>query len=241
MRLPTGLSNAQQLSQPLLRCGPVLTAEELSLTLVMSAAMPASPPTLRRHLRSVAGAVPPSRARKRALSEWDKANPDAVYDPELFRREILPRLGSVPLAEIVAAAGCSKASASDIRRGKWTPHVSTWGALGVLVGMTQPSTVRSMTERSPMAECPRLVVVRTSSHRRLAEALAPAEGRERGEEKMSTDQPTEARNAYDNAMAPVQKAYDEARAAASKAYDEANAAAGKAYDETMAPGPQGLP
>jgi hypothetical protein len=39
-------------------------------------------------------------ARKRALSEWDKANPDAVYDPELFRREILPRLGSVPLAEI---------------------------------------------------------------------------------------------------------------------------------------------
>jgi len=47
---------------------------------------------------------------------------------------------------------------------------------------------------------------------------------------MSTDQPTEARNAYDNAMAPVQKAYD-----------EANAAAGKAYDEAMAPGPQGLP
>jgi hypothetical protein len=56
----------------------------------------------------------------------DKANPGAVYDPELFRREILPRLGTVPLAEIMAVAGCSKASASDYRRGKRTPHVSTW-------------------------------------------------------------------------------------------------------------------
>jgi len=68
-------------------------------------------------------------ARKRALSEWEKANPGAVYDPELFRREIWPSLGAVPLAEIVKAIGCSKASASDIRRGKQTPHVSTWAAL----------------------------------------------------------------------------------------------------------------
>jgi CRISPR-associated endonuclease Cas1 len=68
-------------------------------------------------------------ARKRALTEWDKVNPDAVYDPELFRREILPKLAGVKLSEIAEAAGCSKAYASDIRRGKWTPHVSTWGAL----------------------------------------------------------------------------------------------------------------
>jgi CRISPR-associated endonuclease Cas1 len=72
-------------------------------------------------------------ARKRALSDWDKANPGAVYDPELFRREILPRLTKVKLAEIAEATGCSKAYASDIRRGKWTPHVSTWAALGALV------------------------------------------------------------------------------------------------------------
>ena len=63
----------------------------------------------------------------------DKANPGAVYDPELFRREILPRLGTVKLSEIAEAAGCSKASASDIRRGKRTPHVSTWAALAALV------------------------------------------------------------------------------------------------------------
>jgi CRISPR-associated endonuclease Cas1 len=71
-------------------------------------------------------------SRKRALSEWDKANPDVVYDPELFRRDILPRLASVKLTEIAEAAGCSKAYASDIRRGKWTPHVSTWGVLAGL-------------------------------------------------------------------------------------------------------------
>jgi hypothetical protein len=41
----------------------------------------------------------------------------------------LPRLGTVPLAEIMAAAGCCKASVSDYRRGKRTPHVSTWAAL----------------------------------------------------------------------------------------------------------------
>jgi hypothetical protein len=74
-------------------------------------------------------------ARKRALAEWDKVNPDAVYDPELFRRDILPRLSGVKLSEIAEAAGCCKASASDIRRGKWAPHVSTWQRLAALVGL----------------------------------------------------------------------------------------------------------
>jgi hypothetical protein len=69
----------------------------------------------------------PIAARKQALSEWDKANPD---NAELFRREILPSLAGVKLAEIAEASGCSKASASDMRRGKWTPYVSTWGHSG---------------------------------------------------------------------------------------------------------------
>ncbi len=67
------------------------------------------------------------------LSSWDKANPGAFYDPELFPREILPGLLNVKLMDIAEAAGCCKASASDIRRGKWTPHVSTWTALAELV------------------------------------------------------------------------------------------------------------
>jgi len=74
-------------------------------------------------------------ARKRAQSEWNKANPGTSYDPDLFRRDIWPRLATVPLKEIAEAAGCSKASASDIRRGKWAPHVSTWRGLADLVGV----------------------------------------------------------------------------------------------------------
>ena len=66
---------------------------------------------------------------------WFDANAGTVYDPEMFRREILPRLGSVKLSDIAAAAGCSKASASDIRREKWTPQVSMWRALARIAGM----------------------------------------------------------------------------------------------------------
>jgi transcriptional regulator with XRE-family HTH domain len=73
------------------------------------------------------------------LSEWDKANPGAVFDPELFRREILPKLATVKVSEIAEAAGCSKASASDIRRGRRTPHVSTWTALAELAGIVVES------------------------------------------------------------------------------------------------------
>jgi hypothetical protein len=47
-------------------------------------------------------------ARKRAQSEWDKANPGVVYDPDQFRRDSLPALQNVKLTEIAAAAGCSK-------------------------------------------------------------------------------------------------------------------------------------
>jgi hypothetical protein len=109
-------------------CGGAVTNPRHVRCDACSAADPAQAPEIRGR-RGAAIA-----ARKRALSEWDKANPGAVYDPELFRREILPRLAGVKLSEIAEAAGCSKASASDIRRGKWAPHVSTWGALSELAG-----------------------------------------------------------------------------------------------------------
>jgi hypothetical protein len=109
-----------------------------------------------------------------ALSECGKANPGMAYDLELFRREIWPRLATVPLKEIAEAAGCSKASASDIRRGKWTTRFDL-GCARRADRNDAAGTVRSMTERSPMAEYPRVGVVPTSPHRRLAEALAPAE------------------------------------------------------------------
>jgi CRISPR-associated endonuclease Cas1 len=108
-------------------CGGAVTNPRHVRCQACIAADPASTPEIRGR-RGAAIA-----ARKRALTEWDRANPETVYDPEMFRREVLPRLGTVPLAEIMAAAGCCKASASDYRRGKRTPHVSTWAALAGLV------------------------------------------------------------------------------------------------------------
>jgi hypothetical protein len=49
-------------------------------------------------------------------------------DPELFPRDILPRFRTVKLSEIAEAIGCSKASASDIRRGKRTSRLDVGGA-----------------------------------------------------------------------------------------------------------------
>ena len=74
-------------------------------------------------------------ARKRALREWDQAHPDVDYDPDLFRREILPGLAGVKLATIVDAIGCSKSFASTIRAGRQIPHVSTWGALAQIADL----------------------------------------------------------------------------------------------------------
>ncbi|MGD0945726.1 MAG: hypothetical protein ABR972_15880, partial [Acidimicrobiales bacterium] len=61
----------------------------------------------------------------RPLAEWEQANPGTVHDPEWFRRDVLPRLERVKLSDIVEAAGLLEGVASNIRRGKWTPHVST--------------------------------------------------------------------------------------------------------------------
>jgi hypothetical protein len=69
----------------------------------------------------------------RPLAEWEYANPGTVHDPGWFRRDVLLRLASVKFSEIVEAAGLLEGVASDIKRGKWTPYVSTWPALvGVL-------------------------------------------------------------------------------------------------------------
>jgi hypothetical protein len=50
----------------------------------------------------------------------------------VWRRPSASALGTVKLSEIAEAASCSKASASDIRRGKLTPRVSMWEALATL-------------------------------------------------------------------------------------------------------------
>jgi CRISPR-associated endonuclease Cas1 len=84
-------------------------------------------PRQTKELRGRRGAA--IAARKKTIREWDEANPEAPYEPEYFRREVLPGLANVKLADIMEAAGISKSFASEVRRGIYEPHVSTWGAL----------------------------------------------------------------------------------------------------------------
>ncbi|MDR7555719.1 MAG: CRISPR-associated endonuclease Cas1 [Armatimonadota bacterium] len=67
------------------------------------------------------------RRRRREARAWDETHPRP--DPEVFRREILPLLRSVPLERIVRAAGISLRYASLIRRGLYVPHPRHWEAL----------------------------------------------------------------------------------------------------------------
>ena len=75
-------------------------------------------------------------ARKKAIRSWEQANIGASYDPELFQREILPRLATIKLSAMVEATGMSKSFASQVRSGEHMPHVSTWAALAELVGLS---------------------------------------------------------------------------------------------------------
>ena len=73
-------------------------------------------------------------SRKRAFKDWEESNPEISFDPDYFRREILPGLTTVKLSEIMKTAGISKSFASRVRSGHFEPHRSTWGDLAGLVG-----------------------------------------------------------------------------------------------------------
>jgi len=84
----------------------------------------------------------------RTLSEWDIADPGTVYDPGLFRCEILARLAPVSRKEIAEEAGCSKDYASEIGR-----NVSTWhhcGTAKTQSSLGQVRQARAGTHRRPL-------------------------------------------------------------------------------------------
>jgi len=58
---------------------------------------------------------------------------DVGHAPEVFRREILPRLHGLPLGLIARAIGVSEGYASFIRRGLRIPHPRHWDALKSMV------------------------------------------------------------------------------------------------------------
>jgi hypothetical protein len=69
------------------------------------------------------------RRRMQELSEWNAAHDTESAKPEIFEREILPRIRSVPLSDLVRATGLTHAYLSQVRRGVKTPHPRHWPAL----------------------------------------------------------------------------------------------------------------
>jgi CRISPR-associated endonuclease Cas1 len=66
--------------------------------------------------------------RMREAAEWNRTHSERP-GPEQFRREILPRLQSASLREIMKATGLSLRYCSLIRRGLYVPHPRHWRGL----------------------------------------------------------------------------------------------------------------
>ncbi len=67
--------------------------------------------------------------RRRAANEWEQEH-GAEHDPEVFTRDILAKIQSVPLSALMEATGLSKRQCSRIRQGLSVPHMRHWVALG---------------------------------------------------------------------------------------------------------------
>jgi CRISPR-associated protein Cas1 len=65
--------------------------------------------------------------RREEAAAWDAEHERP--DPEIFRREILPRLANVPVGALMRATGLSKRYVWLIRRGGYVPHPRHWEAL----------------------------------------------------------------------------------------------------------------
>lgn len=64
----------------------------------------------------------------REIAEWE-AKHGSDFDPEIFEKEIAPRLEDIPNNELVEATGLSVNYCSKIRRGETVPHARHWEAI----------------------------------------------------------------------------------------------------------------
>lgn len=83
-------------------------------------------PTQSREARKQRGIKNSQRMQEQKVWEAEHGT-DA--DPDMFKREILPRLQGLPLRVLAKATGLSQQYCSSIRRGKNLPHQRHWKAL----------------------------------------------------------------------------------------------------------------
>jgi len=69
-----------------------------------------------------------NRARMREAKQFEREN-GPLPDPEVFVRDILPGLQSVPVRKMAEATGLTRAYWGMVRRGLYVPHPRHWGAL----------------------------------------------------------------------------------------------------------------
>ena len=68
---------------------------------------------------------------RRTVSKWNRENERP--DPALFKREIWPKLRSLPVIALVQATGLSYGYCNQIKLGHKTPHPRWWDSLKELV------------------------------------------------------------------------------------------------------------
>jgi CRISPR-associated endonuclease Cas1 len=69
------------------------------------------------------------KQRKQEQRDWNQENGNEQPDPEVFKREILPRLRAVSTSALMQATGLSRPYCAAVRSGKKTPHQRHWDAL----------------------------------------------------------------------------------------------------------------
>jgi hypothetical protein len=78
--------------------------------------------------------------RKWEVAEWDRQH--RRPDPAEFRSEILPRLKTVPLGQMVKATGLSLIYCSLVRRGAYVPHPRHWEILKSIAVLQEEELLR---------------------------------------------------------------------------------------------------
>jgi hypothetical protein len=78
------------------------------------------------------------RQRMSEVQAWEAQHPRP--DPEVFRREILPLLRTIPIRRIAQEVGISLRYASLIRRGDYVPHPRWWEKLRTMTEAAEAPT-----------------------------------------------------------------------------------------------------
>lgn len=80
-----------------------------------------------------------ARRNRVAEREWDAAGQPAWLTPDVFAREVVPRLAAFSNVAVRNATGVSLGYAALIRSGARHPHPRHWAALAMMAGVAAPT------------------------------------------------------------------------------------------------------